>query len=83
MYAYSQLKWNVSNKLLWLTAHPWALRVILTVLPFVLAFVIHLVNPGFLNVLFTDPAGPMLIGGALMMMVSGIYVMSRIIKIRV
>lgn len=56
---------------------------ILSCLPFVLAFVIHLVNPGFLNVLFTDPAGPMLIGGALMMMVSGIYVMSRIIKIRV
>ena len=56
---------------------------ILSCLPFVLAFVIHLVNPGFLNILFTDPAGPMLIGGALMMMVSGIYVMSRIIKIRV
>jgi tight adherence protein B len=56
---------------------------ILSCLPFVLALVIQLVNPGFLNVLFTDPLGPTLIGGALFMMATGIYVMSRIIKIRV
>lgn len=56
---------------------------ILSCLPFVLAFMVHLVNPGFLNILFTDPVGVMLIGGALMMMVLGVFVMSRIIKIRV
>lgn len=56
---------------------------ILTCLPFALALVIHLVNPGFLSVLFTDPVGPMLIGAALTLMVIGIYIMSRIIKIRV
>ncbi|MBI5053110.1 MAG: hypothetical protein HZB52_07550 [Chloroflexi bacterium] len=37
MYAYSQLQWNVSNKLLCLTAHPWAVKVILTIVPFALA----------------------------------------------
>lgn len=37
MYAYSQLKWNVSNKLLWLTAHPWAVKAVLIVLPFAIA----------------------------------------------
>lgn len=56
---------------------------ILTCLPFALALVIYLVNPEFLSVLFTDPAGPKLIGGALTMMVFGIFVMSRIVKIRV
>lgn len=56
---------------------------ILTCLPFALALVIYLVNPEFLSVLFTDSAGPVLIGGALTMMVVGIFVMSRIIKIRV
>lgn len=56
---------------------------ILSCLPFVLASMIQLVNPGFLDVLFTDPMGPKLISGALFMMASGIYVMSRIIKIRV
>lgn len=56
---------------------------ILSCLPFALAMVVHLVNPEFLSVLWTDPAGLMLIGGALFMMVIGIFVMSRIIKIRV
>jgi len=56
---------------------------ILSCLPFALAAVIHLVNPGFLSVLFTDPIGPMLIGGALSLMVIGVFIMSRIIKIRV
>lgn len=56
---------------------------ILTCLPFVLALVIYLINPGFLSLLFTDPIGPMLIAGALTLMVVGIFIMSRIIKIRV
>ena len=56
---------------------------ILTCLPFVLALVIYLINPGFLSLLFTDPVGPMLIAGALTLMVVGIFIMSRIIKIRV
>ena len=56
---------------------------ILSGLPFVVGFMIHLVNPGFLDVLFTDPIGPALIGGALTLMVVGVFVMSRIIKIRV
>jgi hypothetical protein len=37
MYAYSQLKWNVSNKLLWLAAHPWAVKIVLVALPLVIA----------------------------------------------
>lgn len=56
---------------------------ILTCLPFVLAFMIYMINPDFLSVLWTDPTGYMLIGAALTMMVIGIFVMSRIIKIRV
>lgn len=56
---------------------------ILSLLPFVVAMVISLVNPGFLSVLWTDPAGLKLIYGAVLMMIFGIWWMSRIIKIRV
>jgi tight adherence protein B len=56
---------------------------ILTALPFALAFVINLVNPGFLKVLWTDPAGLKLVGVALVMMLLGIFWMWRVIKIRV
>ncbi len=56
---------------------------ILTVLPFALAFVINLINPKFLSVLWTDPAGLKMVGVALLMMVVGVIWMWRIVKIRV
>lgn len=56
---------------------------ILTLLPFVLALVINVVNRNFLAVLWTDPTGIKLVMGALMVMVVGIFWMWRIVKIRV
>lgn len=56
---------------------------ILSLLPFVLAAVIDLMNPKFLRVLWTDPVGHKLIGAALFMMFLGILVMRKIIRIRV
>ncbi len=56
---------------------------VLSCLPFVMAIILNALNPGFMSVLWTDPIGPMIIATALGMMIMGIYVMSRIIKIRV
>jgi tight adherence protein B len=56
---------------------------VLSGLPFAAGLMVNFVNPGFLNVLWTDPVGPKLIAGALGMMAIGIFIMSRIIKIRV
>jgi tight adherence protein B len=56
---------------------------ILGLLPFAVAVVINIVNPGFMEVLWSDPAGLKMIYGALFMMVFGVWWMSRIIKIRV
>lgn len=56
---------------------------ILTALPFALAGVIYLINRDFLSVLWTDPVGPKIVAGALVVMVLGIFWMWRIIKIRV
>ena len=56
---------------------------ILLGLPFVTAGAILLVNPEFMKVLWTDPAGLKLVFGALLMMVFGAFWMSRIVKIRV
>jgi tight adherence protein B len=57
--------------------------VILTALPFCVALVVNLVNPKFMSVLWTDPAGVRMAGVALLMMVLGILWMRRIIRIRV
>lgn len=56
---------------------------ILTGLPFGVAAVINIMNPKYLAVLFTDPAGINVVYGALAMMVLGIFVMWRIIDIKV
>lgn len=56
---------------------------ILTALPFVVALVVNLVNPKFMAVLWTDPAGLRVVGVALFMMVVGILWMRQIIRIRV
>ena len=56
---------------------------ILSLLPFATAFLINVLNPKFMQVLWKDPTGLMLIYVALFMMAFGIWWMSRIIKIRV
>jgi len=56
---------------------------VLTLLPIVLAFVINLINPTFMQVLWKDPVGLKMVGGVLIFMVLGIFWMRKIIKIRV
>lgn len=57
--------------------------IILTALPFGVALVVNLVNPGFMAVLWTDPVGLRVVGGALFLMLLGILWMRKIIRIRV
>jgi tight adherence protein B len=56
---------------------------ILCLLPFCLAAMINIVNPGFMTVLWTDPVGPQMLGVMAVFMVVGIFWMRKIIRIRV
>jgi tight adherence protein B len=56
---------------------------ILTALPFVLATVIQLINPGFLSVLWTEPMGRSIVAAALLAMVAGVLWMRRVIHIHI
>jgi tight adherence protein B len=56
---------------------------VLGLLPFCVALVINLVNPKFMTVLWTDPMGLRMVGGALLMMIIGVFWMRKIIHIRV
>jgi tight adherence protein B len=56
---------------------------ILCLLPFALATVIMIINPRFMRVLWTDPIGPMLIAGAVVLMLVGILWSRNIIRIRI
>ena len=44
---------------------------------------LQIINPGYMDILFSDPMGLRLVYGALIMMVFGIFVMWRIIKIHI
>jgi tight adherence protein B len=56
---------------------------ILGLLPFVMAFLLHMINPEFMQVLWTDPAGVKLVSTALGVMALGVVWMRKIIRIRI
>lgn len=56
---------------------------LITALPFVLTTIIYLINPEFMGVLFTDPCGWLMIGIALVLIVVGYLVVSKIVNIEV
>lgn len=56
---------------------------ILTALPFLVAGAINALNPKYLAVLLTDPVGINLVYGAVVIMAIGVFVMWRIIDIKV
>ncbi|WP_151446950.1 type II secretion system F family protein [Lacisediminimonas profundi] len=56
---------------------------ILSLMPFVLTGIMNLLNPKFMNVLWTDPGGQRIVAGMMVMMVFGILWMRKIIRIRV
>ncbi|NUO85094.1 MAG: type II secretion system F family protein [Cupriavidus sp.] len=56
---------------------------VLGLLPFATAGMILVINPGFMNVLWEDPLGLRMVGGALVSMTFGVLWMRKIIRIRV
>lgn len=56
---------------------------VLVVMPFALAAVMYLVNPGFMSPLWNDPIGITIIQYMLTLMVIGVLMLRKIIKIRV
>ena len=53
---------------------------ILGSLPFLMFAIIYLINPGYETDLFTDPRGRTMVGGALLTMTAGIFVMYKMVK---
>jgi tight adherence protein B len=56
---------------------------ILLALPFALAGYISVVNPGYINQLFEETIGKMMVAGGIVLMVIGVFWMRKIIKIDV
>jgi tight adherence protein B len=57
--------------------------IILVAIPFFLAFVLSIINPGYINTLFEDPIGIILVAFASVMMALGILMMRKMVAFRV
>jgi tight adherence protein B len=56
---------------------------VLVSFPFLILIALRFINPEYVNLLFEDPMGRMMLGVAATMMAFGIFVMTRMVKIRV
>jgi tight adherence protein B len=56
---------------------------VLAAVPFVMAGIQNLINPGFMDVMFEEPTGRKIMMGVLGLMVVGMIWISRIVKVRV
>lgn len=74
-------RFRFDRKLLTLSAEGRLSAWILTLVPFVLAAVLHIRAPDYLQSLIDNPDGPSLIAGAGVLMVVGVFWMRRIVRI--
>ena len=57
--------------------------IILVAIPFMIAFYLNMVNPEYIDLLFSRPVGRIMLITAGILMVIGIFVMNRMVKIKV
>ncbi len=76
-------RFKLQGKVKALSAEGKLSAIILVGLPFVVAFILFLINPGYVRVLNNDPAGRILVLIALMMMACGVLMIRKMIQIRV
>ena len=57
--------------------------VILTALPFIIFFAVRILNPEYINSLLDDPIGIRIVFAALILITIGIYIMKRMITIKI
>ena len=56
---------------------------VLSILPFVVAGILFMVTPQMMSMLWTEPAGRVMLAATALMLVSGVLIMWRMVKIRV
>ena len=71
---------KLKGKIQALSSEARASAMIIGALPFVVGAMVFLVAPDYLGTLFTDPRGPLLIGGGLFWMGCGVFIMRAMIS---
>ena len=76
-------RFKLRGKIRVLSAEGRITAVILTAIPFLVIIALHFINPNYIHTLLTEPAGRIISAVAGFMMLTGILVMKRLIRIKV
>lgn len=76
-------RFKLLDKIKTLSAEGRLSAIILTCIPFVVAGILYFKNPKYIMVLYTDPTGRIMAAVVLFLMILGIYIMKRIVSIKV
>jgi tight adherence protein B len=76
-------RFELYGKIQTLSAEGRISALVMFVLPFALGIALYFVNPTYMALLFTDPAGIKMVKGGVAMMLLGLYVTRKMIQIKV
>jgi tight adherence protein B len=76
-------KFKFQGKVRTLSAEGRLSAVVLVAIPFLMGVFLHFQKPEYLNILFTDPVGKILLGTAIILMAIGILVMKKMVTIKI
>jgi tight adherence protein B len=76
-------RFKLQNRVQVLSAEGKLSAILLVAIPFVIALALAALNPAYIKTLFVDPIGKIFVAFALIMMIIGIFVMKRMIQIKV
>jgi tight adherence protein B len=76
-------RFKLQGKIRALSAEGRFSAIVLVALPFIVILALSIINPAYISILINEPIGNILIVSALIMMIAGIFVMKKIIAIKV
>jgi tight adherence protein B len=74
---------KMADKIRAMSAEARLTATIIGVLPFLISFVIYVLNPGYILLLWTDPLGNLILYGGLLWMAIGIFIMKQMVSFEI
>jgi tight adherence protein B len=74
---------KIKGELKAITAQGRISGLVISILPLILCFIVYMINPGQMSLLFTRPLGLLMVGLAAVMEITGIILIRRIVRIEI
>lgn len=74
---------RIKGEIMTLTAQGRISAIIISIMPFALALLLSIINPGYLNVMVTSSIGKLMIIGGIVLEFIGVFILTKIVDIKV